>query len=310
MKKALLIFLSIGLGGFLLTGLTQILPGERAVVRRFGHLLPDQPGPGLRVGFPWGIDRVDRVAVDRVNQMHVGYIEDDGGVPLPTGQMLTGDNNLVNAGLSVHYKVDAARLVEYAMQKETALELLTRAVESAAAEWIASRGVDEVLLEGKLELGRFAARAAQELVRELGLGLEILDVRVGLLAPPDEVKPAFDAVARAQTGVRTLVNKAEQEAALRVSQGEADRFRIQQETRAWVDNLHLQARTEAKRFLTRLRNYQTGVRINPTYLRQIWEEERGKVFAKLKEQGAIGLIDSTLGKNGLDLQIIPLAPKK
>ena len=54
------------------TAVTQVQPGERAVVRRFGRVLPDTPGPGLYVGLPWGIDRVDRVAVGRVRRVSVG----------------------------------------------------------------------------------------------------------------------------------------------------------------------------------------------------------------------------------------------
>ena len=48
------------------TGLYQVLPGEAAVVRRFGRVLPERPEPGLYLGLPWGMDRVDRVAVDQL----------------------------------------------------------------------------------------------------------------------------------------------------------------------------------------------------------------------------------------------------
>ena len=48
------------------TGLYQVLPGEAAVVRRFGRVLPERPEPGLHLGLPWGMDRVDRVAVDQL----------------------------------------------------------------------------------------------------------------------------------------------------------------------------------------------------------------------------------------------------
>ena len=61
----------------LLTGLTQVQPGERAVVRRFGRVLDYRPEPGLYVGLPWGIDRVDRVAVERLRSVQVGYQKRD-----------------------------------------------------------------------------------------------------------------------------------------------------------------------------------------------------------------------------------------
>src|SRR5262249_39543919 len=57
----------------LLTGVTEIRPGERAVIRRFGRVLDDKPGPGLYIGLPWGLDQVDRVQVDLVRRVEVGY---------------------------------------------------------------------------------------------------------------------------------------------------------------------------------------------------------------------------------------------
>src|SRR6516162_6908353 len=82
---------------YALTGVTQVRPGERAVIRRFGRVLEDNPGPGLWFGLPWGMDRVDRIAIDRVRSVEVGYSpeEDDVGLT-PAGQLLTGDHNLVN----------------------------------------------------------------------------------------------------------------------------------------------------------------------------------------------------------------------
>src|SRR5262245_15910361 len=93
--------------GSLFTGVTQISPGERAVVRRCGRVLPDQPSPGLYIGLPWGIDRVDRVPIDMVRRVEVGYQAntEDAGVATPSGQLLTGDHNLVNVQVLIDYSV-------------------------------------------------------------------------------------------------------------------------------------------------------------------------------------------------------------
>ena len=72
----------------------------------------------------------------------------------------------------------------------------------------------------------------------------------------------------------------------------------------------LLAERDAESFLNRLRQYHEGRRDNPDYLRQIWEEERGKLFAKLKENGQLGLLDDHLGADGLDLNVAPLPRKR
>src|SRR5262249_41723441 len=98
---AVLVFL-----GSLVTGLTQVRPGERVVVRRCGKVIAT-PGPGLWVGLPWGLDRIDRVPVDLVRRVSVGYQPDDEGFgpSAPPGQLLTGDHNLVNVQVVAHYTV-------------------------------------------------------------------------------------------------------------------------------------------------------------------------------------------------------------
>src|SRR5438552_1958114 len=94
------------LAAYLLTGLAQVGPEERAVVRRFGQVVA-RPGPGLWVGLPWGIDRVDRVPVRTVRQLQVGYDPALGSdiAGTPSGQFLTGDQNLVNMQLVLDYAI-------------------------------------------------------------------------------------------------------------------------------------------------------------------------------------------------------------
>src|SRR5437588_278643 len=93
--------------GYDLTGCVQVRPGERAVVRRFGRVLPHKPEPGLWVGLPWGMDRVDRVAVDKIQSVTVGYQDAVADQAIPAGQLLTGDHNLVNVQVTLFYKVSA-----------------------------------------------------------------------------------------------------------------------------------------------------------------------------------------------------------
>src|SRR4051812_21397199 len=100
----------------LLTGVTQVQPGEIAVVRRFGRVLDERPKPGLYVGLPWGLDQVDRVAIDEVRRVTVGYVKrdtEDLETVMPPGQLLTGDHNLVNAQVVVDYKVNEDEVVDF-----------------------------------------------------------------------------------------------------------------------------------------------------------------------------------------------------
>src|SRR5690349_7615290 len=181
---------------YLLTGLTQVRPGERAVVRRFGRVV-DTPGPGLWVGLPWGMDRVDRVAVDEVRRLSVGYRPgEDEGVAAPAGQLLTGDHNLVNLQLSLHYTVRDDQFEDYYLQADRAEELLARAAESVLAECVAGQTVDELLIQGKTTLPGQLIEALEGRLAPYHLGVKIQAASVAYLLPPDEVKEAFDEVSR------------------------------------------------------------------------------------------------------------------
>ncbi len=294
---------------YLLTGLVQVRPGERAVVRRFGRVLPDKPEPGLWVGLPWGLDRVDRVAVDRVQSVTVGYREADSEA-LPPGQLLTGDHNLVNVQAALYYKVRPAEIEDYVLQEGRVEELLARAAEAVLAEWVAGRTVDDVLLNGKNELPGVLQRGTQEVIADYRLGVQVLDARITAVAPPDEVKAAFDSVALEQTRITTRRNQAEQEAEARWRAARSDKYRLEQATAAYVRNQELLARRDAERFAERLAQYRRGLRDNPQYLRQIWEDERGELFARLKQNNQIDLLDHHLGAGGLDLFTTPPLPPK
>src|SRR2546423_14517999 len=100
MKRLLRWLLVLLLVGWLLTGVKEVRPGERAVVRRSGRVLDVQPRAGLWIGLPWGIDRVDRIPVEQIRRVDIGYRPGESGADeTPAGQLLTGDRNLINVSL-------------------------------------------------------------------------------------------------------------------------------------------------------------------------------------------------------------------
>jgi modulator of FtsH protease HflK len=297
---------------YLLTGVTQVRPGERAVIRRFGRVLDDKPGPGLWVGLPWGMDRVDRVSVDSVRRVVVGYRpegeETEGSAP--AGQLLTGDHNLVNVTVVLDCSVRESEVADFVVQEDRADLLVTRAAEAVLAEWVAGRTVEEVLLQGKASLPAAVVVGTQERLEPYRLGIEVRQANVAYLFPPDEVRSAFDDVARAQAAIRTRTNQAEQDAERRLRESRSEAFRIEQLSAAYASEQRLRARAEAKSFEDRLALYHKLRGDNPDYLRGIWLNQLSRLFARMKEGGQLDLLDNHLSADGLDLTIIQPPPKK
>jgi len=304
-------FLAILLAGYLLTGVTQVRPGERAVVRRFGRVV-DKPGPGLRIGLPYGMERVDRVPVDFLRRIHLGYRPEaeDNDLTTPRGQLLTGDHNLVNIQVMLDYAIRDEQVEDYVLQAERADDIIARAAEASLAEWVAGRTVDEVLLRSKIELPDLLTQRTQERIEPYRLGLVIRGASVAYLLPPDEVKPAFDDVTRAQTSIRTRTHEAEQNAARRLREASSERNRIEKMTSAYVREQLVLAKAEAANFEKRLEQYHELREKNPDFLAGIWWDEMGKLLLNMKDNGRIDLLDSHLGSDGLDLTVTPPMPRK
>jgi membrane protease subunit HflK len=298
------------LAGYLLTGVVQVRPGERAVVRRFGQVVAT-PGPGLWVGFPWGIDRVDRVAVDRVRHVTVGYQAGaDISPTTPPGQLLTGDHNLVNAEVVIDYDVPDGQVVDYVIQAERVDGLIGRAVESVLAEWVAGRTVDDVLVTDKAVLPFWLVQRVQERLAPYRLGVRIRAANVAALLPPEDVRSAFDNVTRAQTEIRTRENEARQRATEVLRRAEAEKVRREQDTAAYVNERLQLATAEAETFEKRREQYQRLKKENPDFLVGLWWDEMGKLLGRLKANGRIDLLDNYLGSGGLDITQFAPQPRK
>jgi modulator of FtsH protease HflK len=308
--KRLRYLLVIAIVLYLLTGVAQVRPEERAVVRRFGKVVA-RPGPGLWVGFPYGIDRLDRVPTATVRRVPVGYrpelVEDT-----PSGQFLTGDQNLVNVQVAIDYAVGEGPtdLEDYVAQKDRVDGVLARETEAALGEWVSGRPVDDVLLTGNVALPGCLVRRVQERVAGQRLGVRVQQASVAYLAPPDEVRGAFEEVNRAQSAARSQEQRAHQEAARTRRDSEATAYQLEQQALGSAATKKALAKAEADAFKKRLEQYRKLKATNPDVLAAIWWDEMGRIWAGFKGRGRVELLDSHLGPDGLDLtQVVP-PPKR
>jgi modulator of FtsH protease HflK len=300
-------FVAIAL--YLLTGVAQVRPEERAVVRRFGRVVA-HPGPGLWIGFPYGIDRLDRVPTATVRRVPVGYSSDI-TEENPTGQFLTGDQNLVNVQVAVDYAVgeSANDLDDYVSQKDRVDGVIARETEAALGEWISGRLVDDVLLTGNVALPGWLVRRVQERIQDQRLGVRVQQASVAYLAPPDEVRPAFEEVNTAQAAARTLEQRAHQESARLMRDAEANAYQTEQQAIGSAATKKTLAKAEADSFVKRLEQYRKSKMNNSDVLVAIWWDEMGRVWQGFRGRGRVELLDAHLGPDGLDLTTI-VPPRK
>ncbi|MBA4066473.1 MAG: hypothetical protein C0501_22735 [Isosphaera sp.] len=306
--------LAAAVAAYLLTGVAQVRPEERAVVRRFGKVVA-RPGPGLWVGLPWGFDRVDRVPVRTARQLTVGYVpenfSDEAGTP--PGQFLTGDQNLVDVQLVLDYAVGEAddELDDYVNHRDRVDAVLARVAEAAAAEWCAGRGIDRVLRTGTAALPAWVMDRVGERLPAFRLGVRVQRASVAYLAPPEGVRAAFEAVTQAQTGVRTREQQALQEKQQRERQAAALRYKLGQEADEYRESQARQARADAAAFLAELAAFREVAGANPDALAFVWWAEMGKALAALEARGGrVKPLDHHLQNGELNLSEFFPVPKR
>jgi membrane protease subunit HflK len=308
-----LVILVLALVGLsLLTAVTQVQSGERAVVRRFGRILENKPGPGLFIGLPWGMDRVDRVQVERVRRVTVGFDPagtDDEGLT-PPGQMVTGDHNLIDIRVEIYYRVRENEVERFVLQADRAEGLLGRAAEAVLVEWVAGQSVDSLVSGERQALQEHVRDQTQDRIDQYDLGLEVQQATITYVAPPRQVKDAFAAVAQEETKQETAINIAHQEANSRLQTAASEADHLRRQAGAYALEQRLRAQGEAATFLKRMQQYQRLRKENPSYLSGLWWDETARLFSTLRDKGRIDLLDNHLGPDGLDITQMPGLPRK
>jgi modulator of FtsH protease HflK len=298
--------------GSLMSCVTLVSSDERAVVRRFGRILPEKPGPGLFLGLPWGMDRVNRVSV-KDQSITVGWTDkdiDDTGVALTPGQMLTGDHNLVNVRGVIEYRVIGDQADRYVLMEDRVKPLLARAAEAAMAQWLAGHEVDHALLEGKKRLEIFLTERVDQWIVPYELGVQVDRVSIILIVPPGEVREFFNAVSESHTRMETQKNKALEDKDKILSKAKEEVYRIERDTAAYVREQELAARADAESFLVRLDQYRRLRQDNPQHINNLWLDEVTRMYAQLKRSGRLDVLDHYIGSDGLNITQFPLQKKK
>lgn len=300
--------------GYLLTGIHQIRTEERAIVKRFGRITA-RPGPGLWIGLPWGIDRVERVPIAQVQRVSVGFQLDgeESTLAVPPGLLLTGDDNLVNLRVSVDFAVaegDAA-LDDYVLNRASAEAVIARETESLLTEWASGRRIADILRDSSGDLPGWLTPRLQVRLEPHHLGVRIQVASVALSAAPSEVKQDFERVNQAEAVNKTREQRAIQEKTQRVREALNTEYRLQQEATSYAEAREAIAREEAKAFVQRLEQFHRLRQQHPDILNAIWWEEMSRVFVNLKERGRIDVLDHYLGPDGLTITtVVPPGRKK
>jgi len=275
---------------------------EQAVVRRLGAVVSERVPPGLHVGFPWPIDRVDRLKVREQKRLSIGFEVPDRALGRPVNpsgrEFFTGDQNLVNIELMLQYTIREPRA--YLFAAGSAPDALRQAAEAAMAATAAGRPVDALLTTGKLEVQEELRRRTQETADGYGLGVTITAANIQAVTPPLPVSDAFRQVASAREDRDRIIKEAESYANAAIPAAEGEASRMAEEAIAYRDQKVLQAQGDAARFTQAYQAY----RLSPDVTRaRLYLETVEEIMPRLK----VISLDRRGGQTPVDLNLLPRA---
>ncbi len=237
---------------WLSTGFYRVQPDEQGIVLRFGAWVATTQ-PGLHFHAPWPIESAMFPKVTKIRQMLLG-LPPNGGPPSGRDrEMLTGDENLLEADADLLWQVkDAGQFLFNVADPETALRVTA---ESALREVVSRTPIQGVLSDKRRQVVDETAELLQSVLDREGAGIRVVQVQLNRVDPPGAVIDAFNDVQRARADQERSRNEAQAYANDILPRARGDAVRIVQEAEAYKSQTINLAQGEAGKYSALYRAY-------------------------------------------------------
>jgi membrane protease subunit HflK len=285
-----------------LSGFFRVEPDERGVILRFGKV-NREVNPGLNYHLPYPIETVLTPKVTRVNRIDIGMRLEDTrrgttmrDIP-EESLMLTGDENIVDVDFSVLWVIKTNGAAAFLFNIQNPEGTVKAVAESAMREVIGRSEITPVLTGARQNIETAVHELIQKTLDSYSAGIQINQVQMQKVDPPQQVIGAFRDVQvaradqdRAQNEALSYANRVVPEARGRVSQ-------ITNAAEAYKLQTVAEAQGQTARFINVLNQY----KLAPEVTRQrMYLETMERLFEGTDKI----IIEGNMGGNG----IVPYLP--
>lgn len=284
----------------------QIQPDEVGVVQRFGKYVRTAE-PGLRLKWPFGIETVRHIKVTHVFKQEFGFRTlatggrsvyagrdtssaqgvmrmgrnlGSGNDPyLEESMMLTGDLNVATVEWIVQYTVKDP--VQYAFRIREPIETIRNMSEAVMRLVIGDHTINEVLTSGRETVQFEATQKLQELLDSYDAGINIQNVILQDVTPPNEVKPSFNEVNEARQEKEKLINQAWEEYNRVIPRAKGQAEQMLRAAEGYALERVNQAKGDTERFLLTLEAYKKFPEVTR---KRLYLEMAAKVLPNLSDK--------------------------
>lgn len=203
---------------------------EQAVITRLGSYRTTL-GPGLHYKLPFGIEKKYIVPGTKVVQTEqFGFKTKTGGV-VNTYQnnissestMLTGDLNIVDVEWIIQYRiVDPVAWLFTVEEKDQTIRDISRSVINTL---VGDRAILSIMGSERSNIESLAMTMMNEQFTQLGMGINVIAVKLQNIVPPEGVQSAFEDVNKAIQDMNRFINEGKEKynAEIPKAKGEAER---------------------------------------------------------------------------------------
>jgi modulator of FtsH protease HflK len=275
------------------TGFFIVQEGQQAVITRFGELKGTREA-GFNWRMPYPIERHETVSLTQLRSIEIGRGSTGQATGLKDSSMLTQDENIVDIKFTIQYRLKSA--ADYLFQNRNPDDAVTKAAESAIREVVGKSSMDAVLNKDRESILRDVVKSVQAQLDRYKTGIQIQNVNIQNVQPPEQVQAAFDDALKAGQDRNRLKNEGQAYANDVVPRAKGTAARLKEEADGYKANVIARAEGDGERFKSIQTEYQKAPQVTRD---RLYLDAMQSIYSNVTKV----VVDSKQGNNMLYLPL-------
>ena len=278
---------------WLINGFFTVQEGQTGVVMTFGKY-SHSTGAGFNWRWPYPIQSHQIVNISGVRTIEVGYRSNAKNKQPREALMLTDDENIIDIQFAVQYKLKSA--ADWIFNNRDPEETVRQVAETSVREIVGRNKMDFVLYEGREKVALDVSQLMQKILDRYKTGVQITNVTMQGVQPPEQVQAAFDDAVKAGQDRERQKNEGQAYANDVIPKARGAASRLLQEAEAYSAKVTANAEGDASRFKQVLTEYQKAPAVTRD---RMYLDTMQQIFANTTKV----MVDAKSGNNLLYLPL-------
>ena len=275
------------------TGFFIVQEGQQGVITQFGKYHGTVEA-GFNWRLPYPIQRHETVNLTQLRSVEIGRSSVVQSTGLKESSMLTQDENIVDVRFTIQYRLKSA--AQFLFENRNPDDAVIKAAESAIREVVGRVNMDDLLGRNSENIQRDVAKSIQFQMDRYKTGIEVQNVNIQNVQPPEQVQAAFDDALKAGQDRDRLKNEGQAYANDVVPRAKGAAARLKEESDGYSARILAQAEGDAQRFRSVLTEYQKAPQVTRD---RMYIDAMQQVYTSVTKV----LVDSRQGNNLLYLPL-------